>query len=97
MASGRRYVWGHVLLEEENSRDTLGMPRGHDAVVPGYEAEEGVLVCGACPKHMAKCTKMHRSAQKALRCISERGLRRGAWVAQSVERPTSARSRSRGP
>ena len=32
-------------------------------------------------------------AQKCLRIIKKRG----AWVAQSVKRPTSARSRSRGP
>ena len=28
---------------------------------------------------------------------TEEGPSRGAWVAQSVKRPTSARSRSRGP
>ena len=29
--------------------------------------------------------------------LYQKGWERGAWVAQSVKRPTSARSRSRGP
>ena len=38
----------------------------------------------------------HRENYKTLKDTKE-GLNRGAWVAQSVKRPTSAGSRSRGP
>ena len=34
---------------------------------------------------------------RKLRKEIEEDIKRGAWVAQSVKRPTSARSRSRGP
>ena len=38
-----------------------------------------------------------RNSQEVLKNAINKLQNRGAWVAQSVKRPTSARSRSRGP
>ena len=41
--------------------------------------------------------KFHILKKKEVESLLLKTENRGAWVAQSVKRPTSARSRSRGP